>query len=360
MAFPNSLTYNFDDIVSATLARVRPKMADTFFEAIPILNFMLSGGRVEVCEGGRHIEERLLYADNNTVGPYRRYDELTAQPTESITVATYNWRQYSGAIMFDGYEEAINSGEAQVIDLVKHNVKVLEMSFRDKMAQDLFAATSAKDLNMQILGFEQLIESNVSGSQDDVVGGIDKATYSWWENQYESVDYGTKIGAGDSRPIYSALTRMTNNTSRNGLVAPSDQAIVMSQTLYEQFELEHAIGVGTSLEGAFRYMPKDQASMNIGWTGEFRFKGRPVMWDDKVAGTVSATTDSQDGHVCYVLSLPFLSFKIHKNRNFAMTPFRTPHNQDARVAYMLWMGNLICNNMRHQGKIVFDDVGSVT
>ena len=157
MAFPNSISYDFDDIASATLARIRPKMADAFFEAIPVLNFMLQGGRVDVVQGGRHIEERILYADNNTVGPYKRYDTLTAAPTESITVSTWNWRQYSGAVMFDGYEEAINSGTSQIIDLVKHNVKVLEMSFRDLIATDLFASSTAKDLNMQILGFEQLI-----------------------------------------------------------------------------------------------------------------------------------------------------------------------------------------------------------
>ena len=363
MAFPNSLSYSFDDIASATLARIRPKMADAFFEAIPVLNFMLQGGRVEVVQGGRHIEERILYADNDTVAPYSRYDELAATPTESITVATYNWRQYSGSVMFDGFEEAINSGEAQIIDLVKHNVKILEMSFRDKMATDLFALTAAKDMNMQILGFDQIIEPAAPGSQDDVVGGIDKATYSWWRNQYENVDYGGKIAAGDSKPIYSALTRMLNNTARQ-LVSPSDQVIVTTQQVYEQFEFEHAIGVGTSLQGDFRYMPRDQRAINMGWQGEYRFKGRPIMWDDKCygigPGEGGSTPSTTDDHRCYVLTLPFLSFKIHRNRNFAMTPFRTPWNQDARVAYMLFMGNLCCNNMRHQGTIEFDNIGATS
>ena len=36
--------------------------------------------------------------------------------------------------------------------------------------------------------------------------------------------------------------------------------------------------------------------------------------------------------------------------DFSVEPFVKPHNQDAKVAKVLWMGNLTCNNPRFLSK----------
>lgn len=51
------------------------------------------------------------------------------------------------------------------------------------------------------------------------------------------------------------------------------------------------------------------------------------------------------------LNLDFLELVIDSQTDFITTPFVRPENQDAKVAQILFMGNLTCSNRRKQGMI---------
>ena len=71
-----------------------------------------------------------------------------------------------------------------------------------------------------------------------------------------------------------------------------------------------------------------------------------MMWDEH----------AQANHM-YFLNSEYMGFVIHSRRNFVMTPFTKPHNQDAKTAQMLFAGNMTCSNCRFQGVL---DVSGIT
>lgn len=338
----NSKTKLFDDLASTTMEKIRPKIADAIFEESPFLKWMMQQGRVDTTTGGTHIETRVMYQKNETVAAYSHYDKLNTTPTESLTAAHYSWRQYAGAITISGREEAINSGEEQIIDLLAHQADLLEMSFKDKIAEKMLALTSTKDMSKDILGLEEIIE-NVAGGSQGTLGGINKTTYSWWRNQRDAIsDYDTAAGS-DSKLLYTKWTNMLNNCQRQKFVSRGDFLILTTQAVVEKFEKENRDDV--------RYVT-DRNALDLGWT-EFKFKGVPVAWDDRVYYN-SSTPDND--HRVFFIAAPHLKFLVHKNRNFAMTPFRTPVDQDAKVAFMLLMCQLVSNNNRNHGVLEIDNM----
>lgn len=335
----NSYTTTIDDIASATMQKLRPQIADAAFDASPFWGWMKEKGRMSPESGGRFIETRVLYDKNRTVTPYSRFERLPTNPTESVTGAIYNWRQYAGSVVIDGYEESINSGPEQIFDILGHQVELLKRSFADRMAEDLLAQVGTKDVTKAITGLEEIIEP-AAGASQGTLGGINKQTYTWWQNQYLNVANYATSSASDSRFFYTTFTKFYNDC-RQQLVRPSDQMALTTQTVYETIEKEERESMRTA--------PVDQRMYELGWTN-FKFKGTPTVWDTRVY------QDGVNNHRYFLVHAPDLKMCVHKNRNFVMTPFRTPADQDAKVAYMLFMGQLITMNNRHHGVINISNI----
>lgn len=318
-----SYTEYLDNIGATTMQIMRKQLADAIFKANPTAYWLLRSGRVRMESGGKFIQTPLMYAKNTTIKSYRGYDILNVNPSEEITAARYQWRQAAGSVVISGLEELENAGEAALLSILKTKLRVLEMSFREWLNEKLHAATSAKDTARDILGLAEIIENTAEASQG-TLGGISKTTYSWWRNRRSAIS--TATYAYTDRPLTKGLIQFVNNCSK-GLTSPD--LLITDQTTYEDYEKENM--------EFLRYMPQDQNMLNIGFQNQ-KFKGITMMWDE------AATAD-----LVYALNTEFLEFVIHRARNFVMTPFVKPHNQDARTAQMLFAGNLTCSNCRFQG-----------
>lgn len=318
-----SYTEYLDNMGTATMQLMRKRLADAIFKANPTSAWLLSKGKVKFESGGKFITTPLMYGKNKTIRAYKGYDVLNVDPTEEITAARYQWRQAAGSVVISGLEELENAGEAQLFDILKTKLRVLEMSFKEWLNEKLHAATATKDISRDILGFPELIENTAEASQG-TLGGISKTTYDWWRNRRSAVASATY--AYTARPLTKALINFTNNCSK-GLTRPD--LFITDQTTFEDYEKENMDNI--------RYQMKDQDTLDIGFPS-LKFKGVTIMWDEH------STAD-----LVYALNTEFLEFVIHKQRNFVMTPFVKPHNQDARTAQMLFAGNLTCSNCRFQG-----------
>jgi len=65
-----------------------------------------------------------------------------------------------------------------------------------------------------------------------------------------------------------------------------------------------------------------------------------VVYDDKIA----------TGRL-YMLNSKYIHLDIDTESDFTVSPFVKPTNQTARVAQILWMGNVTINNPRRCGKL---------
>ena len=338
----NSKTTQYDDLASTTLEKLRTNVTDAIFEESPFWRWMMEGDRMGTTSGGTEIQTRVMYAKNKTVAPYAHYDRLSTAPTESITAARYGWRQYAGNVTISGREEAINSGPEQLIPLLGYQVDLLTMSFKDQLAEDLLAPSADKDLSRQIMGLEELVEPAAGGSQS-ALGGIDRAANPWWRNQHQTLDYAAAVSGGDTKPLYTALTTLRNDCQRQKFKA-DDYMCLGTQRFIERFERENRDDV--------RYTA-DRNGIDLGWEN-FRFKGIRMAYDERVY----ENANGEDDHRVFMLNRNFLKLEVHKNRNFAMTKFKEPVDQDAKVAHMLFMGQLVSSNNRHNGVLVIDNLAA--
>lgn len=331
-----------NNISTTTLQLIRKRLADNIFKANPLAAWLLMKGRVKTANGGKRIDEPLMYAVNGTVQAYKGYDRLNVFPTEELTNAQFSWRQAAASISLSGLEDLQNAGEAQVFDLLKTKIKIAEMSLRQWLAEKLVATSTTKDPVRDFLGLDELIE-DVAGSSQSTIGGIDAAVETWWRNYYADTS-GTALSTSTSllnKYLGAAYLSVTKGLSKPDL-------ILTDQVMFQRYEDDN--------RQYLRLM--DTKLMDIGFDN-IKFKGATMMWDENVpsgtnitggAGTPGTSASGVD-HLFYFINSEYLGITLHARRNFVMTPFVTPYDQDAQVAQILLAGNTTRCNSRFQGVI---------
>ena len=301
---------NYDEILSTTLANHMPKLVDNVFSARPLVFFLKKAGQVRVVNGGNKIVLPLMYGQNSTAGSYSAYDSISITPQTGITAAEYNWKQYAATIAISGIEEAQNSSEEAIIDLLEAKTFQAEETITEQMDQMFIQSDGTGNSGKDWLGLEILVRDAQA-----TVGGIDASTDAWWESYVEGT-------AG-------SLTLADMRTAYNSVAVGNDQpnVILTEQALFEAYE--------DLLQSQERFM---DASTADGGFQNLLFKGAPVVYDDYVnAGDM------------YFLNTKYIRLVGHGDNWFKPTPFVRPDNQDARYAQILCYGELTISNRKRQG-----------
>lgn len=322
----HSITTAIDNLATTTLHRTRRQFADAIFKASKFAFFMLAKGRVDTEPGGLSIREPLIYGLNSTVKSYSGYDRLDVFPTEEVTQAAFNWKLFAGTVSISGEEELKNSGPEAIINLLKTKIMIANKSMKEKLNTYLLQTQNFRD-SKDFLSLDNLVE-DVAGASQGVVGGIARATYTWWRNKY---------AAGSLSSITSQYRTFYNNVSE-GIETPN--LILTNQTQYEAYEDQNA--------GKLRLT--DTGLMQVGFEN-LRFKGAVMMWDTAMADSTVRQTSSDADHVAYFLNTDYIRLVMHRQRQFVMGAFKQPYDQDARVAQILVAGNLTTSNSRFNGAL---------
>lgn len=301
---------NYDEILSTTLANHMPRLVDNVFSARPLVYFLKKAGQVRVVNGGNKIVLPLMYGQNSTAGSYSAYDTIDITPQTGITAAEYNWKQYAATIAISGIEEAQNSSEEAIIDLLEAKTFQAEETITEQMDQMFIQSDGTGNSGKDWLGLEILVRDAQA-----TVGGIDASVDSWWESYVEGT-------AG-------SLDLASMRTAYNSVAVGNDQpnVILTEQTLFEAYE--------DLLQSQERFM---DASTADGGFQNLLFKGAPVVYDDYVnAGDM------------YFLNTKYIRLVGHGDNWFKPTPFVRPDNQDARYAQIICYGELTISNRKRQG-----------
>lgn len=315
---------DFNVLATMTIRNYRPVLADNLTGHEALLWELKQGGFVREMDGGLSIVEPLMYGRNNTVKSYSEYETVDTTPQTGFTAAEYGWKQIAGSITISGMEKFKNQGsKTKIISLLESKMKQLEMSMQLEVSRMLHGdgtGNGGKDLT----GLGVLVEDGAAWS---TVGGIDSNAQVWWRNQWIG-GTATFASAGKSR-----MTTLFNSISRNGI---RPKLILTSQALFEAYEL--------SLTDDKRFL--DSRVADAGFLN-LTFKGVPIVFDSDMPYEDLGT----DEHQMVMLCPEFLNFVIGKGKNFVVTPFQRPDNQDAEVALIFLYANMTCSNRGRQGRL---------
>ena len=315
---------NLSEIVTTTLRNRSGKLADNVTNNNALLNRLNKKGNVKPVDGGRTIVQELDYQENGTFKRYSGYETLDISPSEVFSAAEFDWKQGAVSVSISGLEELQNSGSERVIDLLESRIKNAERTMANNVSNDLYSDGTASG-GKQIGGLQHIIADAPSTG---TVGGINRATYSFWRNY--AYDATTDGGAAAT----SALMQGYMNQVWLNITRGSDRPdLIVADNNYFKLYLE-------SLQSIQRIASDDMAT--AGFTS-LKYMDADVVFDGGYGG------DAPANHM-YFINTDYLAWRPHKDRNMVpLNPDRFSVNQDAMVKLIAFAGNLTVSNCFVQG-----------
>ena len=187
------------------------------------------------------------------------------------------------------------------------------MSLADKLDIDLWAsAVTGTNINT----ITTLVD------QTTTTGQVSKSSNSWWQCQTTASGSFAARGLADMRNLY-------NNITNQSLAKGAPDLICSDQPSYQYYE--------ATVQPQLRYSDTDMADAGF---ENLRFKGATMTYDP----------NTPSGKM-YFLSSDSIKLVTNKGTNFITTKFVVPANQDAKVAQILWAGQLASDNIRRLGSL---------
>jgi hypothetical protein len=318
MAFPN-----VSDIVATTIQSRTRKIADNVTKNNALTTRLEQRGNRKPFSGGNVIYQELSYAQNANGGWYSGYDLLPVAASDVISAAEFTIKQLACPVTMSGLEGLQNAGREQMIDLLESRINVAESTMANLLSGGVYSNGTGTG-GKEVTGLDAAVPSAPSSG---VYGGIDRATWAFWQSKY------SQPGAAlTSATIQGAMNAMWASLVR-GNDAPD--LIVMDNVMWGLYV--------ASLQAQQRFT--EPTVGNLGFP-TLKFMNADVVLDGGIGGFCPSKT-------MFFLNTKYLFLRPHSARD--MVPLspgkRYAINQDAEVQILAWAGNLTCSGAQFQGRL---------
>jgi hypothetical protein len=339
MAFANS---SITDIIATTIQSRSGELADNFTNNNALLMRLKKKGNVRPFSGGNVILEEIAYNDSNTanVNSYSGYEVLNINPNSPISAAQYSITQYAAAVTMSGLEMLQNAGKEQIIDLLEGRIKVAEGQLMNRIASDLYGDGTG-NAGKNLTGLQAAIADSPSTG---TYGGINRATWSFWQNQSYSgtTNGGAAVSASTIQAYMTALSiKMVRGNDKPDLA-------VTGNTYFQYYV--------NSLQAIQRVQSEEMAG--AGFSSVMFYGGGaavPVVLDGGIytGGDTVGSWSGASATRLYFLNTNYIFLRPHSQRNFVpIGGERQSVNQDAIVKLMGWAGNLTSSGPQFSGVLI--------
>lgn len=316
------MSLNFSQSMTATLQHYRPVLADNITKNIPLFIKIKEKNNIKL-DGGRSIVVPLEYDFNGTVQSFYGAETLNVAQNDIMTAAEFSWSSYNGAVSWTDDELAENSGKEKVQDLIRVKVENLEKSLMNKLSNHIFLDGTGNN-NKDLLGLSAIVSSSPATG---TVGGIDRASYSWWRNETQASlgAWGSptdKYGRKTVNKLYVTLTR--NNDKPDMLILSANDYLALKN----EFELAELLQSNSS------------SVMRKYGVESFTINNMDVVFD----------AYCPDG-TAYMLNTNYLKLFINKNMNFKVIPPVRSVDQAIETQHLRTKLQLVPSNCKLQGAI---------
>ena len=322
MAFANA---NYSDVLTTTIESRTGAIADNVTKNNALLTRLRERGKYRPISGGSTILQELSYQANNTAMYYSGAEVLNISPSDVLSSAQYPIKQAAVAVTINGLEMLQNSGEEQIIDLFDARLDVAEASIENLIATGVYSDGTGSN-GKQITGLQAMV---VASPSTGVVGGIDRATWSFWRNQ--TFDFSSDLGVSASASnIQTGFNQLYAKTSRSSDVV---DLILLDNNFWGFFM--------SSIQNIQRFNGSSKMA-DLGFVAS-KYMNADVVLDGGIGGNIPTNTG-------YFLNSKYLFFRPHTDRNFvAIGDERMSTNQDAIVRLIGWAGNMTPSGLQFQG-----------
>ena len=327
-----------NEILSSTLRVLAEREVDNLYKNVPFLNEVRNSGGVEVIDGGSKIDRALILAEHSSITQLSSgYEAVNLAVADALKNASYEFCDFVAPIVITKKEELSNRGERAIISIVEARTKSVMGMLQREFEKQIIANSSTvltelntlfgtADATASTTGF---LENRTFGtSQTNTVGGLSKATYTTFNNQF--VNAGGSF-VGDEVALMTELYIECQNFSPMG----TPNLILASPASYKLYK--------SALFDKERYMPEDTLD---GGRLALAFAGAKMYVDPFMPAGTGANAVSM-----YFLNTDFMKLVIDSDANFSVGEFEHISGYASRAAHIMCRCQLITDHLASQGII---------
>jgi hypothetical protein len=337
-------------VYSTTAAAERSTVAMEIVQANPLLWHMYRQGAI-IYEGGTECRVPVVLTESQNIGAIGTYETFSTTAEDGPTKARFpTWYKNRASMVIDNTELAQNRGKYQIVNLLNAKMAIAKISMINDLSRQLYAdggegTATPKEIN----GLQSMIEFDAPAAQAKTVGGIAKADYANWRNQYGAI---TAFGT-DGLDVWEEVYM---DCSKKGT---HPDIILTDPQVYRFFK---------------RLVAPNQEERDVAmWNQGFEnllFNGTPVVPDEELANsgkTFFLTTSGRRGVTDFNLKPEYfetpgknpmaqgkgtgigLQLAILSSDDFRQTEFMTPPNSDVILSHTYFTSMLVASSLARQG-----------
>jgi hypothetical protein len=336
-----------NEILSSTLRVLAEREVDNLYKNVPFLNEVRNSGGVEVIDGGSKIDRALILAEHSSITQLSSgYEAVNLAVADALKNASYEFCDFVAPIVITKKEELSNRGERAIISIVEARMKsvmgMLQREFEKQIVANSStvltelntlngAAGLAGGLNISGSG-TGFLEADAYGGQGNTVGGLSKATYTTFNNQFKNSTAG---GGTFSANAIADMTEMYIECQNNSPMGVPN-LILSSPAAYKNYK--------TLLFANERYMPEDTLD---GGKLALAFASAKMYVDPFLPVTSGPNSLS-----IYMLNTEFMKLVIDSDANFTVSDFEHISGYASRAAHIMCRCQLITDHLASHALIV--------
>jgi hypothetical protein len=320
-------------VTTTTQSRLLPKVVDNVLNG-NVLSMRLMRD-AKTWRGGTSIDIPVNLSNITGVGSYFGFDVFDTTQENIRQRAVFTPSQYYVNVSISGIQQAINQGDAAVINLVAQELDWRAKRLKDEFGTDLYLDGTGNS-SKAFLGLGAAVDDSTNVT---TYGTLSRSTYTNWQAtltaQSGSLSLANLAADFDAAQIGGDAPTLMVSTP----AVFSIYEALLTPTVSHQFSMND---FRATSEGIVRV--GGTVAANQGFRA-LTFRGIPFIADEKcTSGNIYTLNEN---HLSFY-SIPQVGRSI-KNE-FAWTGFKEPANQDATTGQLLWYGQLICDSPRTQAR----------
>lgn len=302
---------SFDAALATSLADYSKTITDNVYNSNVLLRLLKP--RKRMVNGGVSIVYPLIKGDQNAGGFYLGATQLNTTQSDQETQVEYRWQNVYEPIQLTRDEERINSGDDhKIIDLVSEKMERSELAIQKRLEQALSTPTAGAN---NLIDLETLVGTGTLGT-------IAGATDTYWQSTVTASGSFAAQGLNDMTTATYAVASASDEDRPN--------LYLTNKTIFQYFEQTRL---------PLERISNGNLTFNAGAVN-LTYKGVPFTYGNFIGSGL-----------IFGLNTNYIDLVVDTETDFTMTPFVMPVNQTAKVAFILWRGNMVTMNRRRHFKL---------
>lgn len=328
-----------NDLLSSTLYSIRDGEVDELFQKVAFLDNAKRFNGIEYEDGGIKIQRPLSIAEHSQITNLPTgYEAVNLAVKDVLQPAIYEWSDFTAPIVITKKEELENKGEKAIVKIVEARMRSVMGMLRRELNKQLLAGSSSILTTVNTLNGSKtggFLEAVAKASQNNTVGGVSKASYpvNGWLNQFADVN--NAFGADGIR-LMQQMAIQANTVTHMGEI----QCVLLSENAMANYR--------RALFAQERYINEKTLD---GGRMQLAFGGAVVEQDLELGYTDDDGTEISG----YFLNFDGVKLCMHKDADFAVSPFEHISGTTARAAQLYVKMQLIADHLGSCGVLANAD-----